>query len=179
MKLSHILLAGAIGCVAQNVAAENIVATDAYRWVGDSIIQGEFKAYAPDAQHLISNYSARPHFFMPIEKKWSLKNDISSYPQLTTPNMLHTAVYNMALDEMANAVEPDTTLRTGKGGRMDARRELFYHSINGIPPAGGFSHLSDEKGQQGGKNNTRHRLRWRMACQLRPYDMGCCRIRAL
>ena len=129
MKLSHILLAGAIGCVAQNVAAENIVATDAYRWVGDSIIQGEFKAYAPDAQHLISNYSARPHFFMPIEKKWSLKNDISSYPQLTTPNMLHTAVYNMALDEMANAVEPDTTLRTGKEWAGVWTRDVSYSII--------------------------------------------------
>ncbi|MGN1172225.1 MAG: hypothetical protein ACI4SO_00400 [Muribaculaceae bacterium] len=129
MKLSHILLAGAIGCVAQNVAAENIVATDAYRWVGDSIIQGEFKAYAPDAQHLISNYSARPHFYMPIEKKWSLKNDISSYPQLTTPNTLHTAVYNMALDEMVNAVEPDTTLRTGKEWAGVWTRDVSYSII--------------------------------------------------
>ncbi|MGM9842695.1 MAG: hypothetical protein ACI30S_00570, partial [Muribaculaceae bacterium] len=129
MKLSHILLAGAIGCVAQNVAAESIVATDAYRWVGDSIIQGEFKAYAPDAQHLISNYSARPHFYMPIEKKWSLKNDISGYPQLTTPNTLHTAVYNMALDEMVNAVEPDTTLRTGKEWAGVWTRDVSYSII--------------------------------------------------
>ena len=79
MKTFHFLLAAAL-CAYANVSAKDIVATDAYRWTGDSIIQGEYKVFAPDAFHLVSNYSARPHFFMPIEKQWTLKNDISSYP---------------------------------------------------------------------------------------------------
>lgn len=128
MKKFHFLLAAAL-CASANVSAQDIVATDAYRWTGDSIIQGEYKAFAPDAFHLVSNYSARPHFYMPIEKQWTLKNDISSYPQLTTPNTLHAAVYNMALDEMVNAVEPDTTLRTGKEWAGVWTRDVSYSII--------------------------------------------------
>lgn len=53
---------------------------------------------------------------MPVDKQWRVKNDLSSYPKLVSDNRLHNAVYNLALDEMVNAVEPDTTLRTAKNG---------------------------------------------------------------
>lgn len=111
------------------VSAQVYVQTDAYRWQGDSIIQGEFTAYAPDDTTLISNYSAQPHYFMPIDKKWTLKNDISGYPKLVSGNRLHNAVYNMALDEMVNAVEPDTTLRTGKEWAGVWTRDVSYSII--------------------------------------------------
>lgn len=111
------------------VSAQVYVRTDAYRWQGDSIIQGEFTAYAPDDTTLISNYSAQPHYFMPIDKKWTLKNDISDYPRLVSGNRLHNAVYNMALDEMVNAVEPDTTLRTGKEWAGVWTRDVSYSII--------------------------------------------------
>lgn len=110
-------------------AATNIVATDAYRWTGDSIVQGEYKAYAPSDTEIVSDYSAQPHFFMPIGKKWTLKNDISSYPQLRSGNHLHNAIYNMGLDEMINAVEPDTTLRTGKEWAGVWTRDVSYSII--------------------------------------------------
>lgn len=105
------------------------VETDAYRWTGDSIVQGEFKAYAPNDYELISDYSGRPHFFMPVEKQWKLKNDISAYPHLTGGSRLHRAIYNMALDEMVNAVEPDTTLRTGKEWAGVWTRDVSYSII--------------------------------------------------
>lgn len=92
----------------------DIVTTDAYRWHGDTITQGPFYTTAPNAKEIISTYSATPGYAYPIEKSWKLKNDISQYPQLSTPNTLHEAIYNMGLDEMINAVEPDTTLRTGR-----------------------------------------------------------------
>ena len=63
---------------------------------------------------------------MPIQKTWKLKNDISSYPQLSTENLLHKAIYNMGLDEMVNAVEPDTTLRTGKEWAGVWTRDVSY-----------------------------------------------------
>ncbi len=129
MKIAKILLAGVSCFLVQSVSAQDIVSTAAYRWTGDSIIQGEYKAYAPDAHHILSDYSARPHYYMPIEKQWTLKNDIDKYPQLTTPNMLHTAIYNMALDEMVNAVEPDTTLRTGKEWAGVWTRDVSYSII--------------------------------------------------
>lgn len=114
---------------AASASAKDIVSTPAYRWTGDSIVQGEYVAYAPDDTTIISNYSAQPHFFMPIQKMWTLKNDISTYPRLNSENRLHNAVYNMALDEMVNAVEPDTTLRTGKEWAGVWTRDVSYSII--------------------------------------------------
>ncbi|MDE6077186.1 MAG: hypothetical protein K2G29_05585, partial [Muribaculaceae bacterium] len=42
------------------------------------------------------------------------------------PNKLHAAIYNMGLDEMVNAVEPDTTLRTGKEWAGVWTRDVSY-----------------------------------------------------
>ncbi len=104
----------------------DIVTTDAYRWHGDTITQGPFYTTAPNAKEIISTYSATPGYAYPIEKSWKLKNDISQYPQLSTPNTLHEAIYNMGLDEMINAVEPDTTLRTGREWAGVWTRDVSY-----------------------------------------------------
>lgn len=104
----------------------DIVTTDAYRWHGDTITQGPFYTTAPNAKEIISTYSATPGYAYPIEKNWKLKNDISQYPQLSTPNTLHEANYNMGLDEMINAVEPDTTLRTGREWAGVWTRDVSY-----------------------------------------------------
>lgn len=110
-KLATLTLAA--GLLTSGARAQEIVLTSAYTWTGDSIIQGEFVATAPSDTELVSTYHAQPGFFMPVKQQWKLKNDISQYPQLNTPNTLHRAIYNLGLDEMVNAVEPDTTLRTG------------------------------------------------------------------
>ncbi len=102
------------------------VSTPAYTWQGDTVTQGPYMATAPTPGEINSTYSAQPGYFMPIEKQWKLKNDISSYPVLETPSMLHTAIYNMGLDEMVNAVEPDTTLRTGKEWAGVWTRDVSY-----------------------------------------------------
>ena len=107
-------------------AAQVIVSTDAYTWHGDTITQGIFTATAPDPYRIESNYYAQPGYGFGIEHEWKLKNDISGYPQLTTPNTLHTAIYNMGLDEMVNAVEPDTTLRTGREWAGVWTRDVSY-----------------------------------------------------
>lgn len=125
MKRQTTLLLLALGALAQAQAAD-IVRTDAYRWHGDTITQGEYMATAPSAFEIVSTYSAQPGFGFPIEKTWRLKNDISAYPRLQTPNTLHQAIYNMALDEMVNAVEPDTTLRTGKEWSGVWTRDVSY-----------------------------------------------------
>jgi hypothetical protein len=106
-----------------------IVETPAYRWVSDSIIQGPFKAFAPDDSTIISNYWANPGYFMPVDKEWHLKNDISAYPRMSSSNRLHNAIYNMGLDEMVNAIEPDSTLRTGKEWPGVWTRDVSYSII--------------------------------------------------
>lgn len=113
-------------CVMVSAHSQEFVKTDAYKWQGDTITQGEFFATAPNEYEIVSTYSAQPGFRMPIQKTWKLKNDISSYPQLSTENLLHKAIYNMGLDEMVNAVEPDTTLRTGKEWAGVWTRDVSY-----------------------------------------------------
>ena len=113
-------------CGVLSMQAQEIVKTKAYSWHGDTISQGEYMATAPNENEIVSTYSAQPGFHMPISKQWRLKNDISGYPQLTTANRLHTAIYNMGLDEMVNAVEPDTTLRTGKEWAGVWTRDVSY-----------------------------------------------------
>ena len=119
----------ALASVGVSVQAQEIVKTDAYVWRGDSIIQGEYVAHAPSSTEIVSSYYAQPHYFMPVEHVWKLKNDISMYPRLTTSNTLHAAVFNMGLDEMVNAVEPDTTLRTGKEWAGVWTRDVSYSII--------------------------------------------------
>ncbi len=106
-----------------------VVATDAYRWVGDTIYQDEFKAWAVSPEEIHSTYKGRPGYFMPVEQTWKRKNDLSAYPVLNDPNPLLQAVYNMGLDEMVNAVEPDTTLRTGKEWAGVWTRDVSYSII--------------------------------------------------
>ena len=129
MKVNKLVAALALASVGVSVQAQEIVKTDAYVWMGDSIIQGEYVAHAPSSTEIVSSYYAQPHYFMPVEHVWKLKNDISMYPRLTTSNTLHAAVFNMGLDEMVNAVEPDTTLRTGKEWAGVWTRDVSYSII--------------------------------------------------
>lgn len=110
-------------------AGDTIVSTSAYAWVGDTVVQGPYKAYAPSELEIVSTYSAQPGYFMPVDKQWKAKNDLTPYPHLTTPNRLHAAIYNMGLDEMINNVEPDTTLRTGKEWAGVWTRDVSYSII--------------------------------------------------
>lgn len=89
----------------------------------------EFKAWAVSPYELKSTYKGRPGYYMPVDQSWKRKNDLSSYPKLKSNNLLHEALYNMALDEMVNAVEPDTTLRTGKEWSGVWTRDVSYSII--------------------------------------------------
>ena len=111
-------------------AAEDvIVKTDAYTWKGDTLYQDEFKAWAVSPEEIRSTYKGRPGYFMPIDQVWRRKNDLSAYPKVNGGNPLMEAVYNMGLDEMVNAVEPDTTLRTGKEWAGVWTRDVSYSII--------------------------------------------------
>ena len=110
-------------------ADDVIVTTDAYTWKGDTLYQDEFKAWAVSPEEIRSTYKGRPGYFMPIDQVWRRKNDLSAYPKVSGGNPLMEAVYNMGLDEMVNAVEPDTTLRTGKEWAGVWTRDVSYSII--------------------------------------------------
>lgn len=128
MKIKHTILAMAvmIPALASASTEGEIFSTASYVWHGDTITQDVFKAWAPNDTTIVSTYAAQPGYFMPVEKKWVKKNDLSAYPRLVTDSRLHTAIYNMGLDEMVNNVEPDTTLRTGKEWAGVWTRDVSY-----------------------------------------------------
>ena len=124
--VSSVLMTGAGVATAQS---DLIVSTDAYTWRGDTVFQNEFKGWAVNPYEIRSTYKGHPGYFMPIDQVWTKKNDLSSYPHVSGGNPLLEAVYNMGLDEMVNAVEPDTTLRTGKEWAGVWTRDVSYSII--------------------------------------------------
>ncbi len=60
---------------------------------------------------------------------WKLTKDISRFPQYHSGSNMPDAIYNMALEEMENAVEPDSTFRTGKEWAGVWTRDISYSII--------------------------------------------------
>lgn len=127
MLISSIFLVAS--AVLTPAAQPDIISTDAYHWQADTMFQGPFKAWAVSPYEIRSTYRGRPGYFMSVEQTWIRKNDLSAYPKLTAGNKLHEAIYNLALDEMVNIVEPDTTLRTGKEWAGVWTRDVSYSII--------------------------------------------------
>lgn len=91
---------------------EVIFSNDEFEWKRGSISlnDGSITAYAPDSKTIISNYPDAEF----ETGKWTLTRDISHLPQYSAPTSFEEALYNLSLEESVIAVEPDSTLRTGK-----------------------------------------------------------------
>ncbi len=61
--------------------------------------------------------------------KWKKKNNTTAFPQYHSDYPVSDAIYNMALDEMIEAVEPDSTFRTGKEWAGVWTRDISYSII--------------------------------------------------
>ena len=60
---------------------------------------------------------------------WKLSKDVSAFPQYTSTFPISDAIYNLALEEMTKAVEPDSTFRTGKEWAGVWTRDISYSII--------------------------------------------------
>lgn len=60
---------------------------------------------------------------------WTLSKDISAFPQYRSAVPMMDALYNLALEEMENAIEPDSTFRTGKEWAGVWTRDISYSII--------------------------------------------------
>jgi hypothetical protein len=83
---------------------------------GDGIFETELLLNAKKDQKEIAN-------------EWKLTKDISAFPQFKSEFMLANAIYNMSLEEMIKAVEPDSTFRTGKEWAGVWTRDISYSII--------------------------------------------------
>lgn len=62
-------------------------------------------------------------------KSWKLSKNISQLPQYSSDYLLSDAIYRLSLEEMLNAVEPDSTFRTGKEWAGVWTRDISYSII--------------------------------------------------
>ncbi|TPE43576.1 alpha-L-rhamnosidase-related protein [Pontibacter mangrovi] len=60
---------------------------------------------------------------------WEMSKDVSAFPQYSSDYAVTDALYNLALEEMINAVEPDSTFRTGKEWAGVWTRDISYSII--------------------------------------------------
>ncbi|MGG9970519.1 MGH1-like glycoside hydrolase domain-containing protein [Ferruginibacter sp. SUN002] len=61
--------------------------------------------------------------------QWLMSKDISAFPQYKSPHAIADAIYNMSIEEMIKAVEPDSTFRTGKEWAGVWTRDISYSII--------------------------------------------------
>ena len=99
-----------------------ILKNASYEWYPDRIIQGEYVGLAQTPYRIVSDLYGDTLV-------WECRNDLSCMPALETPFLLEKSVYNMALDESINAVEPDGTLRTGLSWGGVWTRDVSYSTI--------------------------------------------------
>ncbi|MDR3697836.1 MGH1-like glycoside hydrolase domain-containing protein [Mucilaginibacter sp.] len=64
-----------------------------------------------------------------IASSWTMTRDASAFPQYHSGYKISDAVYNLALEEMQKAVEPDSTFRTGKEWGGVWTRDISYSII--------------------------------------------------
>lgn len=60
---------------------------------------------------------------------WELSSDLSALPASRSPFLLPDALYNLSLEEMQKAIEPDSTFRTGKEWAGVWTRDISYSII--------------------------------------------------
>ncbi|HJW17743.1 MAG TPA: hypothetical protein VJ499_11510, partial [Flavisolibacter sp.] len=60
---------------------------------------------------------------------WKASKDVSTFPLYTSGFPISDVLYNLALEEMVNAIEPDSTFRTGKEWAGVWTRDISYSII--------------------------------------------------
>jgi hypothetical protein len=92
----------------------------------DSIVQRigthTVVARAISATGLASDYQGEA-------QHWQLTKDIGAFPKYSSDYPMSDAIYNMSLEEMQRAIEPDSTFRTGKEWAGVWTRDISYSII--------------------------------------------------
>ena len=101
-------------------------------WDFDNLVNHkELELKAPDGDGM---YETTLTLNAPAAKQqtasaWKLGKDVSSFPQYSSPFPLSDALYNLSLEEMVQAVEHDSTFRTGKEWAGVWTRDISYSII--------------------------------------------------
>jgi hypothetical protein len=117
--------------VSVSMAQHPLFRSDEYTIYPNRVMQGKYTATAISSTELTSNYQSSRDMTggKEIQSSWKLTKNISAFPQYHSNNLIADAIYNMALEEMQNAVEPDSTFRTGKEWGGVWTRDISYSII--------------------------------------------------
>lgn len=117
----------AVSC--SSVAEQPIYENDNFVWYADRVCQDHCTGRALSAEEIISDYDGG--------RRWRQRNDIDSFGHYDAPTLLETALCNMAVDELVNNIEADSTLRTGALWEGVWTRDVSYSallSLAGVVP---------------------------------------------
>jgi len=64
-----------------------------------------------------------------IASSWKMSRDVTAFPRYHSPYKISDAIYNLGLEEMQKAIEPDSTFRTGKEWGGVWTRDISYSII--------------------------------------------------
>lgn len=126
-------------CVGTEVFAQSYYKNKSYQWKGNEMIQGKWKARVLSPTEITSNYVRQmSDGFMgwdndPVNRQhWTLSRDISSLPVYTGPTLMEQANYNLSLQESLEAIEPDSTFRTGVFWGGVWTRDVSYSILHAL-----------------------------------------------
>lgn len=101
--------------------------TASYELLRDGVTQAQYTARVLSDTEIVSDFTgAAPGADSVAEQRWRLGTDISAYPRLSEGLPVERAMYNLSLDEVNRAVEPDSTLRTGRNWSGVWTRDVSY-----------------------------------------------------
>lgn len=96
--------------------------TSEYYTIGqDKVQQGKWTSVI-DNNSINTDYPIQP-------ASWTLKKDVSAYPQFQSGIAVSDALYNLSLEEMTNLIEPDSTWRTGQLWGGVWTRDVSYSTL--------------------------------------------------
>ena len=118
-----------LSCLAAVSCGQGVVwKTDSFTLDKDGISQtseGHYHATATDDGVLLSDYPEADR----QDGRWSLTRDISRFAAYKAPTRFEEAMYNLSLEESQNAVEQDSTLRTGREWAGVWTRDVSFSTL--------------------------------------------------
>lgn len=97
-----------------------IYQSDAYTIYPNGVVQGKNEVACFGDSVVLSSFEKR---------SWHRNKDLSGYPSFSAPNTISNALYSMAVEELDNLIEADSTWRTGKWWGGVWTRDVSYSTF--------------------------------------------------
>ncbi len=113
--------AAALFLMPMMLPAQEIYQSPQFTVSSDRVTQGQFIARAISPNEIESNYPDPA-----TSRRWKLSTDVSSYPELRSPNVLVNALYNLSLEELKKDIRPDGAFMAGAKWDGVWTRDISY-----------------------------------------------------